>query len=67
MYLCRRFWLLAGVASGAAMWAAGWGWGSLALGQVLDHVQWQREDDGGVVLGCDLAECLQVPQLQGSR
>lgn len=37
----------------------------LALHEPLHHLQRQREDDGGVLLGGDGVEGLQVAQLQG--
>lgn len=33
--------------------------------EALHHFQWQREDDGGVLLGGDGVEGLEVTQLQG--
>lgn len=41
--------------------------GSLALHQPLHQLQRQREHDGGVLLGGDGVEGLQVTQLQGRR
>ena len=37
------------------------------LHETLHQVHWQREDDGGVLLGGDGAESLQVAQLQSGR
>lgn len=37
---------------------------SLALHEALQHVDGQREDDGGVLLRCDGVEALQVAQLE---
>lgn len=37
------------------------------LHQTLYHVQWQWENDGGVLLGSNGVEGLQVAKLQGAR
>lgn len=39
----------------------------LMFHEALHHFQWQREDDGGVLLGGDGVEGLEVTQLQGWR
>ena len=36
---------------------------SVSLHEGLHHVHWQREDDGGVLLGSNGVERLQVAQL----
>jgi hypothetical protein len=41
--------------------------GRLSGQKRAEQVDGQREDDGGVLLGADGVECLQVPQLQSRR
>ena len=37
------------------------------LAEGFHHLQREREDDGGVLLSRDAAQCLEVPQLQSCR